>query len=160
MEYKNMKKIIIAIAILSVSIFAYAKPCYDSSNKYISKRDPDYKVARRIIYQYFLGSQNNDLDAMHKLLLNNFREVEAEKVYNFSKKLKSVKTMKMKSFKIKNFQVMRNNNLLVCIYQIDAKGEVIGEKTIFDRPFYRLTILKKCQGKWRIWLHANPAYRQ
>jgi ketosteroid isomerase-like protein len=68
--------------------------------------------------------------------------------------LELLKKLKIKNYKLSDFNVTEEGNVLIVTYKVSA-DEKIGGKTLSHKPTPRMSIFAKVGGGWKWLAHAN-----
>jgi hypothetical protein len=139
------KSIVFGLTFLMLSFFSSA---YANQN---------YDAAKNTIQGWFEAMKSGDSNKAGSYLSSAFTSVHTDgKVRDKAQEINLIKNLHMTAFKLDNFKVSQNGNVLVVTFK-DKGVESIDKSTIGAGSALRMAILQKQNDKWLIIAYANLA---
>ena len=121
-----------------------------------AEKNSNFSDAEKLINNWFSAMIEGNTDKAKDMLAPEFIGLDEEGIARNKQAMLS-KKMRLKSYKLTDFQFSQSGDIIIVTYKNTGTEEMVGNQVTLNKPTPRMTILQKQGDKWLIVAHANLA---
>ena len=117
----------------------------------------DDDLGERLVRKFFADAKGGDMSAIEATLAEGFQSSHTDGARDRSGELEVIKTVRLGSHRLSDFETTRNGPVLVVTFEVDAPGEVLAGKQVGTGAHERMAVWLETPGGWKLVAYANLA---
>ncbi|MFP3953378.1 MAG: protease inhibitor I42 family protein [Candidatus Acetothermia bacterium] len=124
------------------------------------KEEPKEKsteeIGEELVRDIFKDMKNLNVSSLEKVISKEFQAIHTSGASDRQEEIETIKGLDLGEYKLSDFKVTRDGDVLVVTYKISAEETLKGEK-VSKKPTPRLSVFIKTGSGWKWLAHANPS---
>lgn len=118
------------------------------------KSQSSRQVGERLVREVFEAIHQSNISKLENMISKYFQAVHDFGASNRQEEIETLKGIQLGEYKLDNFKVTRQGDVLIVTYTIAAEETIKGEK-VPQKPIPRLSVFIKTDSEWKWLAHAS-----